>query len=68
MLYGSRYDKIPFRTRLQQGKPLLGDDAMGTMLHHESHDDIHTCFDALSVAILNFNEVWEKSDASGKIR
>ena len=22
----------------------------------------------LSVAILNFNEVWEKSDASGKIR
>jgi methionine synthase / methylenetetrahydrofolate reductase(NADPH) len=41
--------KIPFRTRLQLGTPLLGDGAMGTMLHHESHDDIHACFDALNV-------------------
>lgn len=41
--------KIPFRERLQQGNPLLGDGAMGTMLHHESHADTHTCFDALNV-------------------
>ena len=41
--------KIPFRERLQTGIPLLGDGAMGTMLHEESHTDIHACFDALNV-------------------
>ena len=41
--------KIPFRERLQQRKPLLGDGAMGTMLHNESHSDTHACFDAMNV-------------------
>lgn len=41
--------KIPFRERLKQGKPLLGDGAMGTMLHHEAHADAHACFDAMNV-------------------
>lgn len=41
--------KIPFRERLKQGKAILGDGAMGTMLHHESHADTHACFDAMNV-------------------
>lgn len=41
--------KIPFRERIKQGNPLLGDGAMGTMLHHESHADTHACFDAMNV-------------------
>ena len=41
--------KIPFRDRLKQGNPILGDGAMGTMLHHESHADTHACFEALNV-------------------
>lgn len=41
--------KLSFRERLEQGKPLLGDGAMGTMLHHEAHADAHACFDAMNV-------------------
>lgn len=41
--------KIPFRERLKNGIALLGDGAMGTMLHDESHTDIHACFDALNI-------------------
>lgn len=41
--------KVPFRERLEQAKPLLGDGAMGTLLHHQSHADTHTCFDAMNV-------------------
>ncbi len=41
--------KITFRERLKTGKPILGDGAMGTMLHHESHADTHACFDAMNV-------------------
>ncbi len=41
--------KLSFRERLQTGQPILGDGAMGTMLHHESHADTHACFDAMNV-------------------
>jgi len=41
--------KLTFRERLQTGKPILGDGAMGTMLHDESHADTHACFDAMNV-------------------
>lgn len=41
--------KLSFRERLKTGKPILGDGAMGTMLHHESHADTHACFDAMNV-------------------
>ena len=41
--------KLAFRERLKTGKPLLGDGAMGTMLHHGSHGDANVCFDAMNV-------------------
>lgn len=42
--------KITFRERLQQEKPILGDGAMGTLLHSESHAGTHACFDAMNVS------------------
>jgi len=41
--------KLSFRERLQTGIPILGDGAMGTMLHDHSHADSHACFDAMNV-------------------
>lgn len=39
---------VPFLERLRQGKPLLGDGAMGTMLH-QNGAPITSCFDELNV-------------------
>jgi homocysteine S-methyltransferase len=41
--------KLSFRERLQTGQPILGDGAMGTMLHDKTHADTHACFDAMNV-------------------
>ena len=41
--------RMPFRERLRQGRPILGDGAMGTMLHQESHAGANACFDAMNV-------------------
>ena len=41
--------RTPFRQRLKQGKPILADGAMGTMLHQESHAGADACFDAMNV-------------------
>ena len=40
---------MTFRERLRQGAPILGDGAMGTMLHQESHARADACFDAMNV-------------------
>lgn len=40
--------KLPFLQRLQQEKPILGDGAMGTMIHARSVP-INTCFDELNL-------------------
>ncbi len=40
--------KLPFIERIRQGKPLLADGAMGTMLHQHGVP-IHACFDALNM-------------------
>ena len=39
---------IPFRERLQQANPILGDGAMGTLLHQHGVP-INTCFDELNL-------------------
>ena len=39
---------IPFRERLQQANPILGDGAMGTLLHQHGVP-ISTCFDELNL-------------------
>lgn len=41
--------RMPFRERLRQDRPILGDGAMGTMLHQESHARADACFDAMNV-------------------
>ena len=41
--------KLRFRERLKQSTPILGDGAMGTMLHQESHARADACFDAMNV-------------------
>ena len=41
--------RMPFRERLRSGRPILGDGAMGTMLHQESHARADACFDAMNV-------------------
>lgn len=40
---------IPFLERLKQDKPLLGDGAMGTMLHGRGVVPLNTCFDELNL-------------------
>lgn len=40
--------KVPFLERLQQGVPLLGDGAMGTLLHQRGAE-LDACFDAISL-------------------
>src|SRR5262245_13211365 len=41
--------KIPFRERLTQGEPLLGDGAMGTLLHQRGAK-LESCFDELNLS------------------
>ena len=41
--------KLPFRERLHSGAPILGDGAMGTMLHEQSHARADACFDAMNI-------------------
>lgn len=41
--------KIPFLERIAQGKPLLADGAMGTMLHQRGAQ-MTTCFDQLNIS------------------
>ena len=54
--------KLPFRQRLRQGRPMLGDGAMGTMLHQQSHAGADVCFDALNVeapqTVLSIHEAY----------
>src|SRR5689334_3651614 len=40
--------KLPFRERLKQANPILGDGAMGTLLHQHGAP-ISTCFDELNL-------------------
>lgn len=42
-------NKPDFRERLQQGRPLLADGAMGTLLHERSGRRIDSCFDELNL-------------------
>ena len=41
--------KLRFRERLRSGVPILGDGAMGTMLHERSQARADACFDAMNV-------------------
>ena len=41
--------KLPLLERLQQDKPLLGDGAMGTLLHGRGNLPIDDCFEALNI-------------------
>lgn len=41
--------KIPFLQRVQEGAPLLGDGAMGTLLHGRGNLPIDECFEALNL-------------------
>ncbi len=41
--------KLPFLERLKRGDPILGDGAMGTMLHQQGAP-INSCFDELNVS------------------
>lgn len=42
--------KTPFLERIQQDMPLLGDGAMGTLLHGRGNLPIDECFEALNVS------------------
>jgi len=42
--------KIPLLERLKTGKPLLGDGAMGTLLHGRGNLPINDCFEALNLS------------------
>lgn len=42
--------KLPFLERIQQNKPLLGDGAMGTLLHERQHFPINSCFEELNLS------------------
>ncbi|MEO1444234.1 MAG: homocysteine S-methyltransferase family protein, partial [Chloroflexota bacterium] len=42
--------KTPFLERIQQGTPILGDGAMGTLLHGRGNLAIDECFEALNIS------------------
>lgn len=41
--------KTPLLERIKNGKPLLGDGAMGTLLHARGNEPIDACFEALNL-------------------
>jgi len=53
---------MEFRERLQTGKALLADGAMGTLLHQEAQSRADACFDAMNIeqpeAVLGIHEAY----------